>query len=332
MNSFYTDINDTDGVEIQQAEVDEDIETIALSPLSEQRQQRDDDTDAFGIVQTISFAFDDQREEAAVLINADSDEDQDHDRSDSSSTTSTVSLASEQSTFSRFKSFKSARPFAPASSSSSSVSTPISKKRKITLTTPCTPPPPPARGIFRRSSVAPVLLSPPLLKQRSRDPFALFEEDNTKHATTGNIDLSDLAFPSLTPHAHTPSQISTPLKPRRTTFNDIPMIAELELMDSLFSSNSSDTDDDGDWSTASPSEQQHSAIPASFHLSKSPAFDYGSDDNDEDEEPQYFVPSSLKRRRTPLSPASPTKQNPFFVPRKVLFPSSLSLRARMQAS
>ena len=332
MNSFYTDINDTDGVEIQQAEVDEDIETIALSPLSEQRQQRDDDTDAFGIVQTISFAFDDQREEAAVLINADSDEDQEHDRSDSSSTTSTVSLASEQSTFSRFKSFKSARPFAPASSSSSSVSTPISKKRKITLPTPCTPPPPPARGIFRRSSVAPVLLSPPLLKQRSRDPFALFEEDNTKHATTGNIDLSDLAFPSLTPQAYAPSQISTPLKPRRTTFNDIPMIAELELMDSLFSSNSSDTDDDGDWSTASPSEQQHSAIPASFHLSKSPAFDYGSDDNDEDEEPQYFVPSSLKRRRTPLSPASPTKQNPFFVPRKVLFPSSLSLRARMQAS
>ena len=103
-------------------------------------------------------------------------------------------------------------------------------------------------------------------------------------------------------------------------------------MDSLFSSNSSDTDDDGDWSTSSPSEQQQFEIPASFHLSKSPAFDYGSDDNDEDEEPQYFVPSSLKRRRTPLSPASPTKQNPFFVPRKVLFPSSLSLRARMQAS
>jgi len=321
MNSFYTDINDTDGVEIQQAEEDEDIETIALSPLSEQRQQRDDDTDAFGIVQTISFAFDDQREEAAVLINADSDEDQEHDRSDSSSTTSTVSLASEHSTFSRFSSFK----------SSSSLSTPISKKRKITLTTPCTPPPPPARGIFRRSSVAPLLLSPPLLKQRSRDPFALFEEHNTKHATTGNIDLSDLAFPSLTPQAYTASQTSTPLKPRRTTFNDIPMIAELELMDSLFSSNSSDTDDDDDWSTSSPSEQQHSAIPASFHLSKSPAFDYGSDDND-DEEPQYFLPSSLKRRRTPLSPASPTKQNPFFVPRKVLFPSSLSLRARMQAS
>ena len=322
MNSFYTDIKDTDSVEIQQAAEDEDIETIALSPLSEQRQQRDDDTDAFGIVQTISFAFDDQREAAAVLINADSDEDQDHDRSDSSSTTSTVSLASEQSTFSRFSLFK----------SSPSLSTPISKKRKITLPTPCTPPPPPARGIFRRSSVTPLLLSPPLLIQRSRDPFALFEEDNTKHAMTGNIDVSDLAFPSLTPHAHTPSQISTPLKPRRTTFNDIPMIAELELMDSLFSSNSSDTDDDGDWSTASPSEQQQFEIPASFHLSKSPAFDYGSDDNYDEEEPQYFVPSSLKRRRTPLSPASPTKQNPFFVPRKVLFPSSLSLRARMQAS
>lgn len=365
MNSFYTDINDNDGVEILQEEEEEDIETI-VSSTSEQRQQRDDNDD-FVITQTISFACDGQREDVILINEEDSD-------CSSTASSSNSSVDSEHSTISRFHS-------------------PRSKKRKISLTAPFTPPSTAAREIFRRSSSSKTssaaasslssstsLLSPPLLfQQRSNSSYnsqkriCLFEEHNTKN-DKGEIDLSFLAFPSLANHGgpsssssrksqarnETPRSpvISSTPKPRipylspRTTlaprFHDIP---ELELMreNSLFSSSKSeDEESEDDWNTSSSRPSTPPALTACFsfdgdhhddgnlhsQLNQSPAFD---DDEEEEEHQDFLSPFRMKRRRTPLAPTkaprattvSPIRRNPFLVPKKQLFPSTLSLQARM---